>query len=64
MCKEIEKAISNSNLNLNPTYDGNGIIKILIPGLTEDRRKEFVKEAKNICEEGKIAVCMKYFQNI
>lgn len=53
---EIEKAISMSDLNLNPTNDGSGIIRINVPQLTEDRRKELVKKAKAVAEEGKVAI--------
>ena len=54
--KEIEKAISTSDLNLTPTNDGSGVIRINIPPLTEDRRKELSKQAKVICDDGKVAV--------
>ena len=43
LCKEIEKAIATSGLNLTPNNDGN-IIRINIPPLTEDRRKELAKQ--------------------
>eukprot|EP00596_Hydrurales_sp_CCMP1899_P007567 CAMPEP_0119036154 /NCGR_PEP_ID=MMETSP1177-20130426/3667_1 /TAXON_ID=2985 /ORGANISM="Ochromonas sp, Strain CCMP1899" /LENGTH=189 /DNA_ID=CAMNT_0006995539 /DNA_START=230 /DNA_END=799 /DNA_ORIENTATION=- len=56
VCKEIEKAISNSDLNLNANNDGTGIIRINVPQLTEERRKELAKQAKSISEEGKVAV--------
>jgi len=56
MCKEIEKAISMSDLNLTPTNDGSGVVRINIPPLTEDRRKELVKQAKVVCEDGKVAI--------
>lgn len=53
----IDKAIKTSNtLNLNPTNDGSGTIRIVIPPLTEERRKELAKQAKSIGEEGKVAV--------
>ena len=51
----IEKAIFESNIGLTPNNDGE-VIRINMPQLTMDRRKEFVKEAKNIAEETKIAV--------
>jgi ribosome recycling factor len=51
----IEKAILNSNLGLNPANDGT-IVRIPIPPLTEERRKELVKLIKKIAEEGKISV--------
>jgi ribosome recycling factor len=53
--KEIEKAISMADLNLTPTNDGS-VIRINVPPLTEDRRKELVKQAKVISEEGKVAI--------
>ena len=51
----IEKAILGANLGLNPSNDGN-IIRIPIPPLNEERRKEIVKLVKKFAEEGKIAV--------
>lgn len=51
----IEKAIMNSDLGLTPTNDGK-LIRISIPQLTEERRKEIAKMAKKITEECKIAV--------
>lgn len=53
--REIEKAISHSDLGLNPTSDGN-IIRIPFPTLTEERRKELVRLVKKIGEEYKIAI--------
>lgn len=47
LCKEIEKAISTSGLNLTPNNDGN-IIRINIPPLTEERRKELVKQVNMV----------------
>lgn len=52
---DIEKAISKSDLNLPPNNDGN-VIRINIPPLSEERRKEMVKSVKKMCEEGKIAI--------
>jgi ribosome recycling factor len=52
---EIEKAIQKSDLGLNPSSDGN-IIRLAIPALTEERRKELVKVVKKESEEAKIAV--------
>ena len=46
---EIEKAIRSSELSLNPSNDGE-VIRISIPPLTEERRKELVKQAKNQAE--------------
>ena len=56
LLKDIEKAIIMADLNLNPTNDGSGVIRIMIPPLTEDRRKELVKQAKTISEESKVAI--------
>ena len=52
---EIEKAIRSSELSLNPSNDGK-VIRIAIPPLTEERRKELVKHAKNNAEESRVAV--------
>jgi ribosome recycling factor len=52
---EIEKAIRSSELSLNPSNDGK-IIRISIPPLTEERRKELVKLAKNNAEESRVAI--------
>ncbi len=51
----IEKAIRNSDLGLNPSNDGN-VIRLSFPPLTEERRREMVKRAKHMAEDGKIAV--------
>ncbi len=51
----VEKAIQNSDLGLNPVNDGK-VIRINIPALTEERRKELVKIAKKYTEEAKIAI--------
>ena len=53
--KEIEKAVLKSDLGLTPSSDGK-IIRIAIPPLTEDRRKELVKIVHKMCEEHKISV--------
>lgn len=52
---EIEKAILKSDLGLNPANDGS-IIRIAIPQLTEERRKELAKQVKKEAEEAKIAI--------
>ncbi len=52
---EIEKAIYKSDLGLNPTSDGQ-LVRIAIPPLTEERRKEMVKLVKRMGEEAKIAI--------
>jgi len=51
----IEKAILKSDLSVNPANDGN-LIRIQIPDLTEERRKEFVKIAKQKSEDCKVAI--------
>ena len=51
----IEKAIQKSDLGLNPTNDGN-MIKLVIPPLTEDRRKELVKVVHKKVEDGRVSV--------
>jgi len=51
----IEKAIQNANLGLNPVNDGT-ILRVPIPPLNEERRKELVKLVKKFAEDGKIAV--------
>jgi ribosome recycling factor len=51
----IEKAIQKSDLGLNPTNDGN-IIRLAIPQLTEDRRKELVKVVHKKVEDARVAV--------
>lgn len=53
--QEIEKAILNSNLGLNPQNDGQQVI-INIPMLTEERRKQLVKQVGQECEHGRISV--------
>ena len=53
--KEIERAIQESDLGLNPSNDGR-VIRLPIPQLTEERRREFVKVVRALAEEGKIAV--------
>lgn len=52
---EIEKAIQKSELSLNPNNDGK-VIRINIPPLTEERRKEYVKMAKNMAEKARVAI--------
>jgi ribosome recycling factor len=55
MLKEIEKAILCSDVGITPTNDGN-VIRLVFPELTEDRRKELVKDIKKKGEEAKVAV--------
>ncbi len=52
---EIEKAILKSELGLNPSNDGK-VIRISIPPLTAERRKELVKQAKSIAENSRVAI--------
>ncbi len=51
----IEKAIRDSDLGVNPTDDGK-TIRVSLPELTEERRKEFIKVAKHKAEEGRVSV--------
>ncbi len=55
LLKEIEKEIQKSDLGINPNSDGK-VIRLVFPELTEERRKELVKEIKKIGEESKVAV--------
>ena len=53
--KEIEKAILASDLGLTPNNDGK-VIRLNFPPLTEERRKDIVKQVKKICEETKVSI--------
>ncbi len=53
--KDIEKAINMSDLGINPNNDGK-VIRLNFPPLTEERRKELVKDIKKMAESGKVAV--------
>ncbi len=55
LISEIEKAIQVADLGLNPSNDGK-VIRISIPALTADRRKELVKQAKTIAENSRTAI--------
>ena len=55
MLKEIEKAINMSDIGINPTNDGT-TVRLIFPELTEDRRKELVKDVKKKGEAAKIAI--------
>ncbi len=55
LLQEIEKAIQASDIGITPTNDGS-VIRLVIPQLTEDRRKELAKEVKKEAETAKIAV--------
>ena len=53
--KLIEKAIQISDIGINPNKDGR-VIRLIFPPLTEERRKDLVKEVKKMAEDGKVAV--------
>ena len=53
--KAIERAIQESDLGLTPNNDGQ-IIRLVIPEMTEERRKEMVKVARHVAEEGRVAI--------
>ncbi len=53
--KEIEKAINEANLGIAPTNNGEVVI-LTIPALNEERRREYVKQSKDIAEEARIAL--------
>jgi len=55
MVKAVEKALRESDLGLNPQVDGD-VVRIPLPPLTEERRKEFVKIARKYGEECKVAI--------
>jgi len=67
--KSIEKAILESDLGLTPSSDGN-LIRLTIPELTEDRRKELVKVVHQLAEEGRVAIrsirrdCMHHLRDL
>ncbi|MDD7408910.1 MAG: ribosome recycling factor [Anaerovoracaceae bacterium] len=53
--KDIEKAINEANLGLNPSNDGKAV-RLVVPQLTEERRKELTKTTKKMGEDAKVAV--------
>src|SRR3954449_6479799 len=53
--KSIEKAIRESDVGLNPSNDGN-LIRLSVPELTEERRRELVKVVRHIAEEGRVKI--------
>lgn len=67
--KNVSKAISEANLGVNPIDDGK-TIRLIFPALTEERRKEIVKQVKKISEDSKVAVrnarrdCLDVFKNM
>ena len=54
LLKTVEKAILVANIGINPTNDGN-VIRLIFPALTEERRKELVKQVKKMSEDAKVA---------
>ena len=55
LLKDIQKAIQTSDLGINPQNDGR-VIRLSFPQLTEDRRKDLVKQVKKYCEDAKVAM--------
>ena len=53
--KAIEKAINESDVGLNPSNDGN-LVRLGVPELTEERRRDLVKVVRNLAEEGRVAI--------
>ncbi len=53
--KEVEKAILEANIGINPNNDGK-VIRLIFPELTEERRKELVKDIKKMSEDSKVAL--------
>lgn len=54
LLKNVEKAILQANIGITPTNDGN-VIRLVFPALTEERRKELVKQVKKMTEDSKVA---------
>ncbi|MEK7775146.1 MAG: ribosome recycling factor [Candidatus Zixiibacteriota bacterium] len=52
---DIVKGIQKSDIGLNPSVDG-GVIRVPVPALNEERRKELVKHCKHVAEEGRVAI--------
>jgi ribosome recycling factor len=55
MIGEVEKAIQKSDIGINPSNDGK-VIRLIVPELTEVRRKDLVKQVRKLSEEGKVAI--------
>jgi ribosome recycling factor len=53
--KLIEKAINESDIGLNPSNDGN-VVRLVVPELTEERRRDLVKVVRNLAEEGRVSI--------
>ena len=55
LLKNVEKAILVSNIGITPTNDGN-VVRLVFPMLTDERRREIVKQVKKMGEDGKVAI--------
>ena len=55
MIPAVEKAIQKSDIGINPSNDGK-VIRLMVPELNEERRKELTKQVKKMVEEGKVAI--------
>jgi len=55
LLNDIEKAIQSSDLGLNPSNDGE-VIRLILPELNEERRKEFVKQVKHVGEKARVSI--------
>jgi ribosome recycling factor len=53
--KAIEKAINESDVGLTPSNDGN-VVRLVVPELTEERRRDLVKIVRNLAEEGRVSI--------
>lgn len=53
--KEIERAINEANIGITPVNNGE-VITLTVPELTEDKRRDYVKQAKTVCEEARVAL--------
>src|ERR1700758_4934342 len=53
--KSIEKAINESDIGLNPSNDGN-VVRLVVPELNEERRRELVKVVRGLAEEGRVSI--------
>ena len=53
--REIEKAINQADLGINPTNDGK-VIRLVFPPLTEERRKELIKQVGSMAEQSKVSI--------
>ena len=67
--KEVSKAIQMADLGVNPSDDGK-VIRLIFPALTEERRKEIVKQVKKLCEDSKVVMrnarrdCLDFFKQM